>query len=266
MSEKRAYQLPIIFHEIEESPINQRAIDGYINATEMCKAAKKPFHNYSRLSTTRDYLKALSSNSHIREFELIQTIRGGRHPELRGIWVHPQVAIHLAQWLSPKFAVQVSEWVFEWMSGAGRSRLPTHLRRYAINQHKIPHTHFSMLHVMTERILAPLEIHGYTVPDKIMPDISMGKMFSKWCREKGEDPKSFPNYDHEFLDHRPIVEARLYPNRLISVFNRELDNWLRDGRAEKYFGDRDPNALEALGKVLALPSPVVELPNPSTPD
>ena len=257
MKNPNQYELALIPHEIEESPVNQRVLDGYINATEMCKAAGKRFQNYSVLNTTQTYLEALSSNTEIPVFELIHSIRGGRHPELRGIWVHPKVAIHLAQWLSPKFAVQVSEWVFEWMSGEGRSRLPMHLRRYAINQHKIPHTHFSMLNAMTERILAPLEIHGYSVSDDIMPDISMGMMFSKWCREKGEDPDSFPNYDHEFLDHRPIVYPRLYPNRLLSDFNRELDNWLRDGRAKQYFADRDPKALEALNKVLALPTPSI---------
>ena len=45
-------------------------------------------------------------------------ITGGPN-EGRGTWVHPDVAIHLAQWCSPKFAVQVSRWVREWMtSGA----------------------------------------------------------------------------------------------------------------------------------------------------
>ncbi|WP_419902348.1 KilA-N domain-containing protein [Kiloniella sp.] len=35
----------------------------------------------------------------------------------QGTWVHPKVAIHLAQWLSPEFAVQVTNWVFDWMNG-----------------------------------------------------------------------------------------------------------------------------------------------------
>ena len=34
--------------------------------------------------------------------------------DARGTWVHPQVAVNLAQWCSPKFAVQVSQWVVEW--------------------------------------------------------------------------------------------------------------------------------------------------------
>ena len=265
MSEEQAYQLPIpiISHEIEESPINQRAIDGYINATEMCKAAGKRFNDYSRLSTTSAYLVELSPVTGIPVTELIQQIQGGI-PEFQGTWVHPQVAIHLAQWLSPKFAVQVSQWVLDWFGGQHRSNLPSHVRRYVINQHKIPPTHFSMLNQMIFRLLAPLEIHGYILPDKMIPDIALGRMFSKWCREQGYNPDEFPSYQHEFLDNRPTVPARLYPNTLITDFNRQLDYWLRDGRAEKYFIERAPSSVEPLGKVLALPSPTPNTNYPSS--
>ena len=248
-------EFPIIHHEIEQSPINQRAMDGYINATEMSEAAGKRFHDYSRLSTTRDYLEALFSKTGIPVLELVQTIRG-RLPQFRGTWVHPQVAINLAQWLSPEFNVQVSEWVFEWLSGRARQTLPDHVRRYVVNQHKIPNTHFSMLNQMIFRVLGPLETYGYILPANMMPDISLGRMFSKWLRDKGHDPDSFQTYPHEFLDHRPTIPARLYPNELMTVFNRELDNWLRDGRAEKYFSENDPNSIEPLSEVLALPPPV----------
>ena len=211
-----AYQteLPIIHHKVESSSINQRATDGYINATEMCKVAGKRFFDYSRLSTTDAYLEALCSKTGIPVLELIQTIKGGL-PEFRGTWVHPQVAIHLAQWLSPEFAVRVNTWVFEWLSGQGGGRLPDHVRRYLVNRHKIPNDHFSMLDQMTLRLLAPLEAHGYVLPANLMPDIALGQMFSKWLRNSGYKPNSFPTYDHEFLDHRPIVPARLYPNKLI---------------------------------------------------
>ena len=38
---------------------------------------------------------------------------GGKFDEQHGTWVHPDVAILLAQWCSPKFAVRVSQWVRE---------------------------------------------------------------------------------------------------------------------------------------------------------
>lgn len=33
-----------------------------------------------------------------------------------GTWLHPDLAIQLAQWCNPFFAIQVSRWVREWLS------------------------------------------------------------------------------------------------------------------------------------------------------
>ena len=242
-------ELPIIHREIEKASVDQRATDGYINASKMCRIAGKKVNNYTRMDSTKAYLEELSSVTRIRVTELLQQAQGGK-PELQGTWVHPQVAIHLAQWLSPKFAVMVSKWVFDWISGqsASKARLPDHIRRYMINRPKIPNTHFSMLDQMTLRLLAPLESKGYLLPSHLMPDISLGKMFSKWLQDKGYDPNTFPAYEHEFLDYRPTVQARLYPNELMSDFNIEMENWLRDGRSWKYFSERDVDSIEPLKK------------------
>ena len=43
---------------------------------------------------------------------LTHVITGGRN-ELRGTWVHPRLAVNIAQWISPLFDVQVSGWVYE---------------------------------------------------------------------------------------------------------------------------------------------------------
>lgn len=100
----------------------------------------------------------------------------------QGTWVHPQVAINLAQWLSAKFAVQVSQWVFDWMSGkspaTAAETVPYHLRRYVANQPNVPVGHFSVLTEMTQLLIAPMEIMGYTLPEHMLPDISHGKMFA----------------------------------------------------------------------------------------
>ena len=252
-------EMPLITRKVENRLVHQRATDGSFNATAMCKAAEKRFQHYRDLISTEEFLDALSSNTGIPVFELTKSIRGGP-PERRGIWVHPRVAINLAQWLSPTFAVYVTEWVFEWLSGraAHHTRLPDHVRRYLVNQNKIPPTHFSMLNQMIFRLLAPLEQHDYILPAHLMPDISLGKMFSGWLRENGYDPDSFPSYRHKFLDNRSTVDARLYPNELMTAFNTELDGWLRDGRARKYFGERDEEAILPLDYVLAvLPAPAI---------
>ena len=96
--------------------VPQRITDGYFNATAMCRSAGKKVSHYLSNGAARDFIQELSSDAGIPASGLVQVIKGGE-PRLQGTWVHPQVAIHLAQWLSPKFTVLVSKWVMEWTSG-----------------------------------------------------------------------------------------------------------------------------------------------------
>jgi hypothetical protein len=98
-----------------------------------------------------------------------------------------------------------------------------------------------------------MEAEGYTLPENLIPDISEGKMFSKWLRdEKKVDPTSFPSYRHRYLDGR-TVSARLYPNELLADFRTHFHSvWLIE-RAEAYFQTRDQAALKFLPRLLAAP-------------
>ena len=243
------YSFPVIERQVGRDLINQRAKDGYINATAMCKVAGRPWNRYWDTQPTRNFANALSSETGIPVSELIQSLRGG-NPKLQGTWVHPQVAIHLAQWLSPEFAVRVTQWVFEWLSGDQVvERMPYHLRRYVANMGKIPKTHFSMLQELTYNLVAPMEGRGYRLPENMVPDISEGRMFSAWLRkEKGIEPSEFPTYIHEYEDGRR-VEARLYPNYLLADFRKHFNEvWLPE-RAESYFSSRDKKALPYLKRL-----------------
>jgi hypothetical protein len=185
--------------------------------------------------------------------EIVQSVRGG-DPALQGTWVHPQVAINLAQWLSPEFAVKVTQWIFDWMSGKiPGGNLPYHLRRYMANMTSVPNGHFSMLNEMTMGLIAPLEQMGYVMPDNMVPDISEGKMFSRWLRENGHDPDAMPSYPHRYEDGR-IVNARAYPIRVLADFRRHfVEEWMHK-RALDYFAARDKDALPHLVNLLALPN------------
>lgn len=233
--------------------ISQRITDGYINATAMCRAARKKINDYVRLSTTQAFLKELSSETGIPASGLVQIIKGG-NPQFQGTWVHPQVAIHLAQWLSPKFAVLVSKWVFEWMSGnIQQPQLPYHLKRYLINMPNVPYGYFSMLNEVTLSLIGPLEALGYTVSSCMIPDISLGRTFSKHLRSLGYPVDDYPTYPHKYEDGR-IVDARAYPNALIGELRRFfVEEWLRD-KSQEYFSKRDPSALPYLNKLLSLPN------------
>lgn len=169
-------QYSVIPHKIDNELINQRALDGYVDATAMCKASGKEFGHYYENKTTKAFLLELSTVLGIPTTELVYRIQGGR-PELQGTWVHPDVAINLGQWCSPKFAVAVSQWVRDWVTGKVKAELPYHIRRYLANRTEIPPTHFSMLNEMIFALIAPLEGDGYTMPDDMVPDISAGRMF-----------------------------------------------------------------------------------------
>lgn len=88
--------------------------NGYLSATDMCKACNKLFADWSRLDSSKEYLKALENRRYgdLHNGKYVVTIRGGI-PEVQGTWVHRKVAIRLAQWLDPNFAIQVDDWIEE---------------------------------------------------------------------------------------------------------------------------------------------------------
>ena len=257
------YSLTLISHQVQNSVVEQRAVDGYINATAMCKAAGKLIADFTRLKTTKEFLEALSSDMGIPITQLIQTLKNGFTGE-QGTWVHPQVAIHLAQWLSAQFAVQVTKWVFDWMSGKGAAtKLPYHLERHLLNQNKIPLGYFSVLQEMTNFLVGPLEANGYRLPEKCMPDISHAKLLCKHLREQhGVDTDNLEKYLHTFPDGRE-VPANLYPDQFLGAFRRLMAEVWMPQHAAKYFKSKDPAALPALDKILRLSAPKPKLALPA---
>lgn len=254
LTPQHQYSLSLIPHQVGSSVVQQRAHDGYINATALCQAAGKRMGHYLENSGTKDFLEELASDIGIPTSQLIQIVRSGNEPQ--GSWVHPQVAIHLGQWLSAKFAVQVSKWVYDWMSGKGQpAKLPYHLERHLMNQNKIPLGYFSVLQEMTNFLVGPMEANGYRLPEKCMPDIAQAKMLCKYLRDQcGVDTKTLTKYPHEFPDGR-LVQANLYPVEYLGAFRRLMaDVWMPQ-HAAAYFKARDPDALPALDKILLLSGP-----------
>ena len=96
--------------------VRVRESDGYIHATDMCKIGKKRWAKYIENKTTKKFIEELSTSVRISISELIQSKQGG-DSKLQGTWVHPHIAINLAQWISPIFAVKVSGWIARFISG-----------------------------------------------------------------------------------------------------------------------------------------------------
>ena len=99
--------------------IEHREEDGYINVTNLCKAGGKQFKAWKRLDKTKAFLQVLSSEVLIHTSDLIKlgnsTFGNKGEQQVTFTWVHPQIAINIAQWISPQFDVKVSGWVYEIM-------------------------------------------------------------------------------------------------------------------------------------------------------
>lgn len=96
----------------ENIRIQVRDSDGYINATKMCFDVGKSFTTWFQATKTREFLynlyKQISTESDV---DLIKE-------ENKSVYVHPLLAINIAQWISPLFEIQVSRWVYKlYMTG-----------------------------------------------------------------------------------------------------------------------------------------------------
>lgn len=93
--------------------ITSRKLDGYVNATQLCQAGKRLFSTYFRRKRTKDFFNELSLQAQICTSTFVKFEQKTSRNKVT--WVHPQVAINIAQWISPKFDLMVSRWIYELM-------------------------------------------------------------------------------------------------------------------------------------------------------
>lgn len=106
-------QLPIITRKFKDSLIRQRAVDGYLSATDMCKAVEKSFSDYRRSKASEEVVQSIISTTGIPASGLIQSVSESVS-EFNGVWVQPQIGMHLARWGSPDLGKAASKWVTDW--------------------------------------------------------------------------------------------------------------------------------------------------------
>lgn len=243
------YNLALISHEVDQQTIYQRAGDGYVNATAMCKAAGKKFNDYARLKTSQEFINELSSVTGIpatgtADKVLIEVMQGG-DPQLQGTWVHPDVAIHLAQWCSPKFAVQVNKFIREWMQGENPlqkalNQWQFYIDRASLVNNSVPQNYFSVFKEAAPLMVTLIQ-SGVLVDDKTVPDISIGAHWATYWKkqelalEHGEPT----NYQHFYPESYPqsgsnpqIVKA--YPLSALSAFRMWLEGTYLPEKFPKY--------------------------------
>jgi len=97
--------------KLNDVVVISRSEDNYINATQLCQAGGKQFNDWFRLNTTKTLLIEAVSETGIPVSQLIDIKKGNSNEFQQGSWVHPDLAIQLAQWISQPFALQVSKWI-----------------------------------------------------------------------------------------------------------------------------------------------------------
>ena len=248
--------MKIIKHDYNGSIISQDA-DGYVSLTDMAQAVGKRVNDYSRLSSTQEYIEALSVDTGIPASALVKTSKGGN--EKQGTWAHPEIAIDFAQWCSPQFRIWANrtlknaiekrgsnvEHNFEWFE---RVKL---YRRHT----KIPVGWFSVFEEMCSSLMADFEDAGYSLPMGSVPDVSVGKHFCQYLRERGYDTsnQSFVRkYRHLYPDGR-AVDANIYCIDLLALYRVWFQQTYVQTHLLKYLRSKDRKALPSLCKMLGLP-------------
>lgn len=231
MSMPTEKQLILVPHSHQGALIHQRKADGYINATAMCKVAGKEWSGYRRLDTTQAFIAALETSLQIHRDHLVQTIMTGAN-EVRGTWVHPQVAVHLAQWLSAEFAVKVSQWIVEWMKGDDpTARVWQQFEdRVSLVYDNVPVGYFCIFKEIAD-LFASMISNGADFGTRMVLDISVGLGWGKHWAANSYNTKfghrmKFP---HNYPDYFPQAwsnpqDAWCYPEDALPTFKR----WMRE--------------------------------------
>ena len=123
--------LAIIERQANGVVVAQRQDNGFINGTAMCVAHSKDISDWLKTDDTWELVVALANDLGIKPKDRksgnsMYTRVAATYPDLvvvkrgspetgGGTWIHPDLAIQLAQWCNKAFAIQVSRWVREWM-------------------------------------------------------------------------------------------------------------------------------------------------------
>jgi hypothetical protein len=154
--------------------------------------------------------------------------------------------------------------------GVPQKGLPNFVVRFNDNWDRTDRGYFSVISELFIRLYGRFEQVGYQIPDKafdskeIRPDVSVGKLFSAYLREKHPDANDgFKYYKHRFPNGLE-VDARQYKNDLLPNFIKYVDEEWMPKCAQKYFKERDRAALDYLPHLLSdgaepKPSPPVRV-------
>lgn len=188
--------------------VEQRHTDGYINATSMCVAHGKDVSDWLKTDDTWNLVIALAEDLGIQPkdhksgnsvykrvsgtYPALVVVKPGSPANGGGTWVHPDLAIQLAQWCNKPFAIQVSRWIREWLTTGQNPIQPD----------------------LNEELIAWQQRHDIRVylKDFLRPEL-MNAVVS-WATKRGANPITFCAEVHDTINKR-IQGAKSQQIRLI---------------------------------------------------
>jgi hypothetical protein len=247
--------------------IISRQSDGYINASQLCKAGNKFYKDWFRLEKTKEFLTELSQELKIdilndktekvgvgdfshppnTKVSLIENNMGTIESDDQSTWVHPRVAIHIAQWISPKFAVNVTGWIHKLLS-TGSVKLERPVKSFStlteidIEAEKLENE-VKMCEYTNELIIYCAYIGnglvkiGFTDSNLVKRDkkhMSSESLYPQWRMIKffKVSGKNIEKMTHEFLKHYKVDffnQKEVYkPVKNLTIFIEDIDDFLKD--------------------------------------
>ena len=127
MSNVIAFQRPVNGIKVE-----QQADDGFINGTAMCVAHGKDISDWLKTDDAWETVEALADDLGLEikdhksgnsvytrvsiAFPSLIRVKRGSPSNGGGTWIHPDLAVYLAQWCNKPFAILVGRWIREWIA------------------------------------------------------------------------------------------------------------------------------------------------------
>jgi prophage antirepressor-like protein len=104
-------------------------------------------------------------------------------------------------------------------------------------------------------IVGQLEAKGYTLPDTITPDISIGKHWVNYLRRQGINPDDISvKYSYRYPNQKYPVSPRAYNEDYLPKFRKWFRSEYKPVKLPKYLAGKDRSCLPALAKVLGIPN------------
>lgn len=143
------------------------------------------------------------------------------------------------------FRKWVTSEVLPTLRKTGHYETPAYKARMLANADAVPHGCFSILQELYNVLVYRTEAKGVVIPEDMLPDGSVGRMFCKHLRDEcGVNTDHLPTYKHIYPDGR-IVYPKAYFNDLLPEFREFMDMW-KEKHLEKYFKSRMPEVIPLL--------------------